>query len=69
MLSADRAAGVATPGGKLLLCEQADTTSATAATALVAIEVSVIGRTDQRVNPDSFAFDEQGLESLDRQAV
>ena len=36
---------------------------------LVAVEVRVIRGTDERVNPDRFAFDQLWLEGLDRQSM
>ena len=36
---------------------------------LVTVEVRVVGGTDERVNADGFAFDQDGLERLDRQTV
>ena len=36
---------------------------------LVAVEVGVVGGTDQRVNADGFAFDEFRFERLDGEAV
>ncbi len=36
---------------------------------LVTVEVGVVGRTDERVDADGFAFDEHGLERLNGEAV
>ena len=36
---------------------------------LVAVEVGVVGGADQRMDADGLAFDELGLEGLDRQPV
>jgi hypothetical protein len=36
---------------------------------LVAVEVRVVGGANERVNADRLAFDEHGLEGLDRETV
>ncbi len=36
---------------------------------LVAVKVGVVGRADERVDPDRLALDQDGLEGLDREAV